>query len=119
MKAKATKSGIQQSSGNVFRDLGHPRAEQALAKAEIVRQISKIITKKGLTQSEAAEILGVDQPKVSALLNGQLSGFSTERLFRFMNALGQDVEIAFSPKSRSRERGVIRVAKRKRSTAKV
>jgi predicted XRE-type DNA-binding protein len=58
---------------------------------------------------EAAELLGVDQPKVSALLNGRLAGFSTERLFRFLNALGRDVEIVVKPKPRSRPRARINV----------
>ncbi len=92
---------VQSSNGNVFTDLGLANSEELLIKAELVQQISNLINNlinaKGLTQTEAAKILGVDQPKVSALLNGRLSGFSTERLFRFLNALGSDVEIALKP----------------------
>jgi len=106
---KKTDSEVHGGSGNVFKDLGYPRPEEALAKAEIIRQISKLIAKRDLTQTEAAALLGIDQPKVSALLRGQVSGFSTERLFRFLNALGRDVEISLRPKSRSRSRGEIRV----------
>jgi predicted XRE-type DNA-binding protein len=89
---------IQSSSGNVFADIGLANADELLIKAELVRQISNLIDAKSLTQTEAAKILGIDQPKVSALLNGKLSGFSTERLFRFLNALGSDVEIRVVPK---------------------
>jgi predicted XRE-type DNA-binding protein len=88
---------IQSSSGNVFADLGLANSDELLIKAELVRQISKSIDAKKLTQTEAAKLLGVDQPKVSALLNGKLSGFSIDRLFRFLNALGSDVEIRVIP----------------------
>ena len=91
---------VQASSGNVFADLGLANPDELLIKAELVRQISNSIDARGLTQAEAARILGIDQPKVSALLNGKLSGFSTDRLFRFLNALGSDVEIRVVPKPR-------------------
>ena len=84
---------VQPSSGNIFADLGLANPDELLMKAELVRQISNLIDAKHLTQTEAAKILGIDQPKVSTLLNGKLSGFSTDRLFRFLNALGSDVEI--------------------------
>jgi predicted XRE-type DNA-binding protein len=89
---------VQSSSGNVFADLGLENSDELLIKAELVRQISNLIDARSLTQTEAAKILGIDQPKVSALLNGKLSGFSTDRLFRFLNALGSDVEIRVIPK---------------------
>jgi predicted XRE-type DNA-binding protein len=88
---------VQSSSGNVFADLGLENSDELLIKAELVRQISNLIDARKLTQTEAAKILGIDQPKVSALLNGKLSGFSTDRLFRFLNALGSDVEIRVIP----------------------
>lgn len=86
------------SAGNVFADLGLPGAEELLAKAKLVSEIVHIIDRLGLTQAEAARRLKIDQPKVSALLNGKLGGFSTERLIRFLNALDQDVEIVVRPK---------------------
>lgn len=92
-------------SGNIFADLGHPEPEEALAKARLAYEIEKSIRKRGLTQSEAAKILGIDQPKVSAMRNGKLSGFSVERLIRFLNALSRDVEILVVAKPRSRSRG--------------
>lgn len=91
--------GVQASSGNVFTDLSLENADELLVKAELARRISSIITTQQMTQTEAAETLGIDQPKVSALINGKLSGFSTARLFRFLNALGRDVEIVVKPKS--------------------
>ncbi|MBI2964046.1 MAG: XRE family transcriptional regulator [Deltaproteobacteria bacterium] len=103
---------VTRSSGNVFADLGRPQPEEALAKARLAYEIEQSIRKRGLTQAEAAKILGIDQPKVSALRNGRLSGFSVERLIRFLNALNRDVEIVVSEKPRSRRRGrlVVRAA---------
>ncbi|MEG4090780.1 helix-turn-helix transcriptional regulator [Microcoleus sp. Pol12B4] len=84
---------IQVSSGNIFADLGMPNSDEMLMKAELVRQITEIVSQRKLNQVQAAEVLGIDQPKVSALMRGKLTGFSTERLFRFLNALGYDVQI--------------------------
>lgn len=75
------KSNIQVSSGNVFADLNLHNPDKMLIKAELVRQIGEIINKQNLTQIETAELLGIDQPKVSALLRGKITGFSLERLF--------------------------------------
>lgn len=84
---------VHSSSGNVFADLGLPNPDELLIKAELAHQISELISARKLTQTEAAELLEVDQPKVSALMRGKLSGFSIERLFRFLNTLGSNVEI--------------------------
>ena len=84
---------IEASSGNVFADLEVPDADAALAKAELARRIGAILSARKLTQAQAAAVLGIDQPKISALIRGKLDGFSTDRLFQFLNALGQDVEI--------------------------
>jgi predicted XRE-type DNA-binding protein len=88
---------VEPSSGNVFADLGYPNPEEALLKAQLAARILAILTERKLTQRKAATLLGIDQPKVSALLNGKLAGFSTERLLRFINTLGQDVEIVIRP----------------------
>lgn len=100
---------VQASSGNVFADLGIENSDELLVKAELARKISSIITKQNLTQAQAADLLGIDQPKVSALINGKLSGFSTVRLFRFLNALGQDVEIVVKTKPKSRSQAQTQV----------
>jgi predicted XRE-type DNA-binding protein len=94
------KNDYKLSSGNVFADLGLDAPEEALAKAELTIKISEIIEAKGLTQAAAAKVLGIDQPKVSALLRGKLTGFSTERLIRFLNTLGRDVEIVVKDQPR-------------------
>jgi predicted XRE-type DNA-binding protein len=107
--------GFEKGSGNVFADLGLPDAEEMLLKAHLVHQISTILEARGLTQARAAELLGIDQPKVSHMLRGHLRGFSIERLTRFLNALGQDVEIVVRPKPRAQRHGRTRVTTRRRS----
>jgi predicted XRE-type DNA-binding protein len=99
-----------EGSGNVFADLGLPRPEEALAKAELAHKIVTIIRSRRLTQAQAAEILGVDQPKISALSRGRLSGFSVERLLRFLMLLGHDVEITVKSRPRSRNQARLLVA---------
>ena len=96
------------SSGNVFADLGIPHPEQYLAKAELAAKILIIVQRRRLTQTAAGELLGISQPKVSALLNGRLDGFSSDRLFRFLNALGCDVKITVS-RPHPRKAGQVRV----------
>jgi predicted XRE-type DNA-binding protein len=100
---------VQASSGNVFADLGLKDSDEMLVKAELARKISSIITKQQITQAKAAELLGIDQPKISALMNGKLSGFSTVRLFRFLNALDRDVEIVVKTKPESQIQARTRV----------
>jgi predicted XRE-type DNA-binding protein len=95
---------ITSSSGNVFADLDLPNPEEMLVKAELARKISNAITARHITQAEAAELLGIDQPKVSALMRGRLTGFSLERMFRFLNTLGIDVEITVKSKLRDNAR---------------
>jgi predicted XRE-type DNA-binding protein len=90
------------SSGNVFADLGIPNPDLALAKAELVQRIRAIIAERKLTQSSAAAILGLDQPKVSSLVRGRVEGYSLDRLFRLLNALGQRIEINVTPRRRSK-----------------
>jgi predicted XRE-type DNA-binding protein len=100
---------ITESSGNVFADLEVPEPEEALAKAELAMRICEIIAERGLTQRQAAKLLGIDQPKVSALVRGRLEGFSLGRLFRFLNALDRDVEIVVKPKGGRNKRAATRV----------
>ncbi|MCC0179919.1 XRE family transcriptional regulator, partial [Waterburya agarophytonicola K14] len=97
------------TSGNVFADLGLSNPEERLLKAELASLISSLIEQKNLTQMQAAELLGIDQPKVSALTRGRLSGFSTARLLRFLNALGNDIEIVVKPKPDNRSEAKITV----------
>jgi len=100
------------SSGNVFADLGLQNPEERLAKADLAIQINELIDQKGLTQAQAAKLLEIDQPKVSALSRGRLSGFSLERLFKFLNILGQDVIIEVTPKKRATNKAQLSVISR-------
>lgn len=102
---------VAKSSGNVFADMGVAEPEEELAKAQLASHIRDTVKRRRLTQIQAAHLMGLDQPKVSALMNGRLAGFSSERLMRFLAALGQDVEIVVKARSRTRERGTIRVVK--------
>jgi len=98
------------SSGNVFADLNLPHADDLLAKAELAAKIVAEIQRRRITQAQAAAVLGIDQPKISALKQGKLSGFSIERLMRLLLLLGRDVEIAVKEKPRSRPTARLRVA---------
>jgi len=100
---------VEQGSGNVFADIGLPNPEERLAKADLAIRISETIRARRLTQTRAAHILKIDQPKISRLLRGQLSGFSAERLMHFLTLLGRDVEISVKPAPRSRRQGHLRV----------
>ena len=104
-----TRRDVTVSSGNVFRDLGLPLPEEALAKAELTSKIAAIIASKALTQAAAAKILGVDQPKISALLRGRLTSFSTERLMKFLRALGSNVQIVVEDRPKAKGPGHLRV----------
>ena len=92
------------SSGNVFHDLGIADAESALVKADLAQTISRIIEQRGLTQAAVATELGLDQPKISAICRGKLSGFSVERLMECLRSLHQDVIIAVRPSETERGR---------------
>src|ERR1700685_2226430 len=98
------------SSGNVFADLRLPQADDLMAKAELAAKIIAGCQSRRMTQSQAAAILRVDQPKVSALKQGKLSSFSIERLMRFLLLLGRDIEISVKGKPKSRSTARLRVA---------
>jgi predicted XRE-type DNA-binding protein len=106
----ANKRDYVVGSGNVFADLGYARPEEAAAKAELAHKIAKIIERRELTQAEAAKLLDVDQPKISALRRGKLTGFSLDRLVRFLVLLGSDVQIVVKEQPRRRRRARLLVA---------
>ena len=105
MKRKQTEEviGVERSSGNVYADLGFADSAEMLAKARLVAQIPRILTARKFTQAAAAEVLGIDQPKISMLLRGHFQGYSQTGLIGFLNKLGQDVEIVIrdAPRRRS------------------
>ena len=100
---------VTRGSTNVFADLGYANSEEMLAKAKLVSRISDLIKRRRLTQGDAAALLGIDQPNVSRLLRGQLGGFSYERLLKFLNALGCDIEIVVKRSGRARRDAQITV----------
>lgn len=103
-------SKIERSSGNVFADLGLPDAEELQTKVRLAVEIVLAIEARSLSQVAAARILGVTQPKISALKSFKLEGFSVERLMTFLTLLGRDVEIRITARSRPASQGQIRVA---------
>ena len=101
----------QIGSQNIFADIGIPNAEEHLIKAQLVFKIDTLIQELSLTQIQAAKILGVKQPDVSKMLNGDFKQFSVERLMRFLVSLGQDVDIVVKPHVTSlKEPATLRVA---------
>jgi len=100
---------IVRSSGNVFADLGLRDADERQTKVRLAVAINNILQRRGLSQGKAAEQLGINQPKVSALSKYRLDGFSVERLMRFLTALNQDVEIVIRSKPRTRRTGRVSV----------
>jgi len=100
-KKRVKAERIEPSSGNVFADLGFADAEERLLKAQLAVKITQLIEQKGWTQVHTAEVIGLDQPKVSHLLHGRLSGFSADRLIGILNRLGHSVEVRISAKERA------------------
>ena len=109
VKKREANIPVTASSGNVFADMGMAEPEEELTKAQLASHIRQVIKRQRLTQVAAAGLMGIDQPKVSALLNGRLANFSSERLMRLLTALGQDVDIMVKAKPRNRAHGHIRV----------
>ncbi len=109
VRQRAVDIKVTESSGNVFADMGLAEPEEELTKAQLASHIREVIRRQRLTQVAAAARMGIGQPKVSALLNGRFSNFSSERLMRLLTALGQDVEITVRMKPRNRAHGRIRV----------
>ncbi|HEV8431529.1 MAG TPA: helix-turn-helix transcriptional regulator [Pyrinomonadaceae bacterium] len=108
-KRNATREKIELGSGNVFADLGFEDAEERLLRVQLATEIAQLVKKKGWTQAQTAERTGLDQPKVSRLLRGHLSGFSADRLFVVLNRIGHSVEVRISPKERAPEKSHTRV----------
>jgi predicted XRE-type DNA-binding protein len=96
--AKQKNNAMTASSGNVFADMGLPNAEELGTKVRLAASLNAILARRQMTQVEAARVLGVNQPKVSALKGYKLEGFSVERLMHFATALGQDVVIEIRPR---------------------
>ena len=100
---------VTRGTGNVFADLGFPDAVERQAKLRLTYALNQVLEARKLSQADAAKMLGVTQPKVSALRHYKLAGFSVERLMNLLTALDQDVEIVIRQKPRSRKAGRISV----------
>ena len=98
---------VEKGSGNVFADIGARGAEEMLAKAQLAATITGIIDDRGLSQTDAGKLLGIYQPKESALYRGRLREFSLERLMRFVTALNRDVRIVVDGTPRRRRGKVV------------
>ena len=105
----SNKKRYETGSGNVFKDIGVPNAEEHLVKAQLILKIDTILKKRGLKQVDAAELFGVRQPDVSKMLRGEFRQFSVERLLRFLVALDQDVEIIVRPHRGRNDTAVMQV----------
>ena len=101
--------GIIRGTGNVFADLGYPDATERQAKLRLAYALNQVLEQRKLTQADAAKVLRVTQPKVSALRHYKLAGFSVERLMTLLTALDQDVDIVIKRKPRSRRAARISV----------
>jgi predicted XRE-type DNA-binding protein len=100
---------VTRGTGNVFADLGFPDAAERQAKLRLAFALNQVLEERKLSQVDAAKVLGIAQPKVSALTHYKLAGFSVERLMNLLTALDQDVEIVIRRKPRSRKTGRISV----------
>ena len=105
-----TKKKHETGSGNVFRDLGLPNAEEHLIKAQLVYKIDAILKDRKLKQVEAGKLFGIPQPDVSKMLRGEFRQFSVERLLRFLVALNHDVEIVVQPHRGSGDSAALHVS---------
>ncbi len=101
-KKTRVKTGIR----SVYADLGYKNYRNMETKADLVIEIDKTIKKRKLTQTKAAEILRISQPKLSELLSGYFKGYSVERLIHFLNKLGQNVDIIVTSTPENYEAGI-------------
>ncbi len=101
---------VIRGSGNVFADLGLPDADGEMLKVDLAIAIKRAIQERGLTQVQAAAVMGESQPNVSMIVGGKLSAFSTERLMRLLAALGKNLTITVSDAPTGQTRGQMRVS---------
>lgn len=90
-------SDIEKSTGNVYEDLGSEDSNEMVIKAQLASTIKELIESKGLTQMQAAETIGLPQPKLSRLINGHFRGVSVSKMMEAIVALGRDVQIVVGP----------------------
>jgi len=109
-RRRKSRIALESGTGNVFVDLGFADAEERTTKVALAVEINRALGERNLTQARAAQLLGVSQPKVSALKNYRLDGFSVERLMNILTALGRDVRISIGPRRAGQSTGRVSVA---------
>jgi|SRR5579862_11706 predicted XRE-type DNA-binding protein len=110
MRARSHKPTNQRrGSTNVYADLGYRAPESMLVKAQLVSRIAELLAERGMTQTQAATVLGIPQPKLSKMLRGQFRGFSERKLMDCLTQLGQDVQIIIRQKPNQRGTGAVSV----------
>jgi predicted XRE-type DNA-binding protein len=107
---KKSASHHQAGSTNVYADLGYKAADDMLVKAQLVTTIAEILAERELTQTQAAAVLGIPQPKLSKMLRGQFRGFSERKMMDCLTRLGRDVEIVVRKRPNAKRQGVVSVA---------
>ena len=106
----AKQVAVEYTEESAFHALGLPDADELKLKADLMRCIADIVAAQGLTQAAAGTVVGMDQPRMSALLGGKITKFSVERLVRALNALGQDVEVRIKPARKARGVTLVKAA---------
>jgi len=111
MKSRTDKNvSHQPGSTNVYADLSYKSADEMLVKAQLVTTIAEILTERDYTQTKAAALLGIPQPKLSKMLRGQFRGFSERKLMDFLTLLGRDVEIVVRVAAKRKGQGAVSVS---------
>jgi len=110
MSRRKSERAYEIGSANVYADLGSRTPENMLVKAQLVSKIADLLAERGFTQTKAAELLGIPQPKLSKMLRGQFRGFSERKLMDCLTRLGQDVDIVVRSASGARRQGAISVS---------
>ena len=112
MKSRVARSSVSHQRGgeNVYADLGAKSAGEMLVKAKLVATIAQILVERGYTQTKAAVLLGIPQPKLSKLLRGQFRGFSERKLMDCLTLLGRDIDIVVRPTQKRKRQGAVSVS---------
>ena len=110
IRRRDTKTDYERGSDNVYADLAYGAADDMLVKAQLVSRIAELLAERGLTQTKAAVLLGIAQPKLSKMLRGQFRGLSERKLMDCLTRLGQDVAIIVRKTPMSKRRGVVSVS---------
>lgn len=107
MARKKKSAGVTVTRSSAFHALGLENPDDLVLRAELIKTVAQVVRAKGLTQAAAGRLLGMEQPRVSALMNGKISLFSSERLIEALRDLDQDVRITVTPAKTARGRVLV------------